>query len=486
MAAERTVVASLYLALLGSTAGTAVAALGARIAGLPTFGPALIGAAGGAGLAWILGRRRLAARLPAELDGWFARRPVLRWVWLVVAVLFVANFARHGLFNADPTRRWAEVFPPMPESGEHQCLSAYVRAGELAAGGTRDLWQPGDYAPGSATHVDGLAGYLGDPYEYPPTFIVVPRAALAATRDYQLIRIAWFGLGALGFFVVYLGLALWLGGTTGATALLLGPLLASALPLTFGLQWGQAHVLVIAAAVAAMLQFARGRDASGGMLLALATATKIFPGLLLVHLAVRRRWRAVIWTLAGLVALVALTALVVGRGPLASFVTDQLPRMSSGKAFAYVEHNPDNHSLYGLAFKLSALGLIDAPRALGATLAWLWTAVALGLAVVGSRRPSDRANDAVLWLGILCLATLRSPFAPAYTAIATLWLLAVAVGARGWPRWLVALAWVLLQGFPPLFGDAGNALVSMPSQAISIGLAIWATAARPCPTSNDG
>jgi hypothetical protein len=261
---------------------------------------------------------------------------------------------------------------------------------------------------------------------------------------------------------------------------LLLPAIVISFPFTLGLQWGQAHVLVIAAAIAAMLQLERGRRKTGALLLALATTTKIFPGLLLVHLAVRRRWRDIAATLAAIALLVGLAALVLGTGPLVAFVTDHVPRMASGEAFSFTEGNPDNYSLYSLAFKLSALGL-DVGRGLGATLAWLWTIVAVALAALASRYRREPAQEAIVWLGILCLATLRSPFAPSYTSITTLWLFAIAVGVRTWPRALVAVAWVLLQGIPAMFGPAVNALISLPSQAIAIAVAVIAVWPREPP-----
>jgi hypothetical protein len=479
---ERTAVAAVCLALVGSCAGAALGAAGARALGVAALGPAAAGTAIGVAACCALGRRRLAARLPPELDGWFARRRLRAAIWLVAAVLAVANTARLGLFVADPAQVWASAFPPVSAAVRHQCFAAYVRAGELAASGRADLWRHADYArpaPGAPapTAIDGLAGYLLDPFEYPPPFAVLSRAAVAATDDYHLLRALWFGISAVGFWLAYVALAIWIRGRAGATALLLAPVLALSFPVTIGLQAGQAHLIVVAAAVAAMLQLARGRRLAGAALLGVAIATKVFPGLLLVHLAVRRRWRDVAATLAALAALVGLAALVLGTETLAAFVTEHVPRMASGEAFANTEDNPDNHAPYGLAFKLATLGVGGAGRELAAALAWAWGAVALVLAALGSRGRAEPASDAILWLGILCLATLRSPFAPMYTAVGTLWLLAIWVGAAR-PRRLataaVAACWVLLQGFPAISSEVNNVLASLPSQLATIAIAVAA------------
>jgi alpha-1,2-mannosyltransferase len=481
---ERAAVALVCLALIGSCGGAAAAIVVARALGVATLIPAVAGTTVGAVATCVRTYRRLAERLPVELDGWFRRRSWLRWLWLLAAALAVANTARLGLFVAEPTQVWASALPPIPDITRHQCVAAYVRAGELAAEGRHNLWAPAEFAapqnsasPPNTSRVRGLAEYLTDPYEYPPTFVVLPRAALVVTDDYQLIRAAWFGLSAVAFWLAFIALAIWMRGRAGATALLFTPVVALSFPVVLNLQFGQAHLVVVAASIAAMMQFARGRTLGGGVLLAFAITTKIFPGLLLVHLAVRRQWRAVAATAAVIAAMIAGTALLLGPSPLAAFVSEHLPRMASGEAFAFTEHIPDNHSLYGLAFKLAELGVDGADRGLASVLAWAWTAGALVLTVLGSRGRSEPAREAVLWLGILCLATLRSPFAPSYTAIGTLWLLAVTVGVMT-PRWWVTIAiawaWLLLQGNLPIFSPAGNAIASLPSQVASFTIAILA------------
>jgi hypothetical protein len=178
-----------------------------------------------------------------------------------------------------------------------------------------------------------------------------------------------------------------------------------------------------------------------------------------------------------LIALVGLAALVLGPATLTAYVSEHLPRMASGAAFSYTENNFDNYAPYSLAWKLAALGIGSGDRHVASMLAWCWGVVALVLTAVASRRRGDRASDAVLWLGILCLATLRSPFAPMYTAIGTLWLLAMATGfarPRLGLRIAIGVAWVLMQGFPPMFGPAINVLLSLPSQLATIAIAVIA------------
>ena len=462
--------------MIGSCAGAAVGGAFAQWLELAPLVPALAGTLAGIVASCLLLRRRLARALPVELDEWIHRRRKLRWLWAACALLAIVNTARLGLFITDPDQVWASAFPPVAESAQHQCSGAYVRAGELAAEGHTNLWDPDDYAGDQPTSIDGLAPYLGDEYVYPPPFAVLPRVAVAASHDYQLLRDLWFAISAVGLLIAIIAIAAWMRGRAGATTLLLVPAIVISFPVTLGLQFGQAHLLVVAASIAAMMQFARGKTISGATLLAFTISTKIFPGLLLVHLAVRRQWRQIAATLVALAAMIVLAALVLGGDTLTAFVTEHVPRLASGDAFAFADTNPDNHSIYGIAFKLATLGLTTASRDLAATLAWLWTAIAIVLTLRASRLRGEpvRANDVLLWLAIVCLATLRSPFAPSYTAIGTLWLMAVAVEVRGWPKALVAIAWVLLQGAPPMFGPASNVIASLPGQAITIAVAVMA------------
>ena len=438
-----------------------------------TTGGALAGAVGGSAVATAVGC------LVGGIAGAFVRGPEVTLsrgvmiVWSIAAVLALANTARVTIFVANPTQNWASVFPPMPESGRHQCLAAYVRAGELAALDHADLWNQDAYAQGKHSQVDGLAGYLADPYEYPPVLAAAARTAVAATDSYARIRIAWFAASALAFWLAFLAVARFAGGRVQDTALACAPAFALSTPLLFALQWGQAHVIVIAAAMGGMLLLERGRRAGGAMLLAFAIAVKIFPGIALVYLAVRRRWRDVIATLVALAVLAAASVVILGPSTWHAYVTHQLPAMASGQAFAFTDANPDNYSLYGLGFKLAALGLRGG-YALAHVLAWGWTLVVLALTVVAARRDHDRAHEVVVWLALFCVATLRSPYAPLYTGIGTLWLLALMRGNR--PRWLglYITAWILLMGFPPLGGPALNAALSLPSTLVTIAIPLLA------------
>src|SRR5690349_18646958 len=77
---------------------------------------------------------------------------------------------------------------------------------------------------------------------------------------------------------------------------------------------GQIQLLVIAMAALALMLFDEGRRIVPAALLAAACTIKIFPGILLLHLAFRRRWSAVLATSGFVVGYAALGWIVLGRG----------------------------------------------------------------------------------------------------------------------------------------------------------------------------
>ena len=64
------------------------------------------------------------------------------------------------------------------------------------------------------------------------------------------------------------------------------------------LQAGNVQLLSSAPRRWRMLLFERRRHAAGGLLLAYAIVSKLFPGVLVLYLLLRRDWRAVGWTAA--------------------------------------------------------------------------------------------------------------------------------------------------------------------------------------------
>ena len=143
-------------------------------------------------------------------------------------------------------------------------------------------------------------------------------------------------------------------------------------------------------------------------------------------------------------ALSALTVADLGWAPFSSFL-DHLPGLVGGEAFPAFR-NPAamaiNLSVPGLAWKLKLFGVPGMGFAAAKIIGWIYTVIALVATVLAARRLQTRAEMPLVWLAILTLATLRSPFLPnAYGVFPALWLLTL-LAATYVPR-PRALAWTL-------------------------------------------
>ena len=180
-----------------------------------------------------------------------------------------------------------------------------------------------------------------DNYEYPPPFLLLPRALGLVAPDFLRLRMLWYGLTAGVLLAAMLAVARMLGPAAGTRAILLAPLVWCGIPMLNALQKGNVQVLVIAISMLAMVLFARGRDAAGGALLGYASVGKIYPGMLVLYLILRRQWRAVAWTASFALLYVLLSIADTGVAPIRAFV-EQFPKIVGGEAFAAFR-NPVGH-----------------------------------------------------------------------------------------------------------------------------------------------
>lgn len=379
----------------------------------------------------------------------------LKLLSAVAAVAALVQLARVCIFIVNPALT-AYAFTPARGLGlppEHSCFSAYFVAAHAAPSAPNiyadELYSQPAVSKTAPRKPLRLASFNVDAYEYPPPFLLLPRALFLAAPDFLHLRMLWFALNGAVLLAGLLAVAPRLGPVAGTRALLLAPLVLAADPVVGTLQTGNLQAIVATLAMVAMVLFGRRRYAAGGALLAFATVSKLFPGVLLVYLLVRRRWHALAWTGGFIVALVALSLLDTGWTPYHAFLA-HLPRLLSGESFPAFR-NPaavaKNFSVPGMAFKLSLFGVPGASFAAMRLVGWLYTPVLLALTVLLARRRAAREDRPLIWLAILIVASLRSPFLPGYAVIPVLWLLTLLAAkavptARGLA--LTVAAWLVL------------------------------------------
>jgi alpha-1,2-mannosyltransferase len=417
-------------------------------------------------------------------------------VSLAAAVLALVLLSRLTVFMIDSTRTEYSIVPSSDFEVRHSCLTAYFVAADVVRR-TPNVYDTALYAardddPTKPRKPQMMGIFRVDQYEYPPPFLLAPRAVSVVAPGFLRLRASWFGLSGLVLLAGLLVAARGMAPEAGTRALLLAPVVLASLGTLSTLQKGNVQLAVIAIGVLAMTALERQRRALGGALLAFVTVAKLYPGLLVLYLLFRRDWRGVMWTAAFAVLFVALTIVDVGWQPFAAF-RDHFSGLLSGEAFPAFR-NPSavaaNLSIPGIVFKLKLLGLGDMGFGAARVVGTVYMIVAIAATVLlAQRTPRDGAGP-IIWLTVLLLATLRSPFLPwTYGTFPALWLLTLLVAAhvpRAWtlPQFLVAallLALAVPVDFP--LDPRVKALISTIPQVLMVALAIIGVRRRGLDTS---
>jgi hypothetical protein len=451
----RRVVASLWAAAIAPYVVLALWVPAARALGV--FGsvpiPALVALSVVASPLVLLLWPRLASLLPASLDA--PREPRSRWLaglWGAGGLVAVVCLGRIAVYLGDSSLVGYSLLPSDPFVLHHSCLTAYMHGAILSTQPDTNVYDMAfvDRAvdaplPPTAAH---FAPFKLDAYGYPPPFLLLARALLWLTPDYLSQRMLFSAASLILAFLACGATARTLEDEAGRRVWLFAPLFLASPPVLATLQVGNFHLAALALCLLCWVALERQRDGKAGMWLALATLAKTFPGLLGVLLLVQRRWRAAGVTVlaAGIVSALSLALL----GPLVwrDYFFYQLPRVQSGEALRFMADSPMNVgfnvSPFGLPFKLAALGFAgwgwEQARALGT----LTTLVLLVLAVLAGRNTGGAQHRLTVWLALLMLGSLRSPFAPPFVMVGTsLLLLALVPEVRSWRGTLgMVAAWM--------------------------------------------
>ena len=291
----------------------------------------------------------------------------------------------------------------------------------------------------------------------PPTFVVCiePLALIGPKAAYWL----WIGINAA---MLAAALFLLFGPGTGLAAGAALALAAFALlypPVADHFFYAQSKIPILLALVLMARWMEAGRDAAAGLMLALAGLLRLFPMLLLVYLALRRRWRmlvyAAIWVAAGAIATVA----VLGFTSSLDFVralpilTEQRPALFANN----VAISAAVSRLFWAIFGVKPWGGLDAARVVAGLLAkaavfamtvWATVSTSDGNCNVGSGKGAggDRLRaELSLWI---IAAVMLSPIAWTYDMVLVLFLFAALaqasvrgrVGSRA--VWLAVLSFL--------------------------------------------
>jgi hypothetical protein len=426
-----------------------------------------------------------------------ARRdhPLVTALAVGLAMLSVVQASRAALFAARPGLRAAADLPLGEPVGQHSCVTAYALATLLARDGVPNLYHPRHYsgfdAAARATGLD-LFPFSPEPFLYPPPFLLLPRGLLLA-GGFPEVRALWFTLQALSLLAVLATAVGWLEASGPRMALFFS-LFWLSLPVQQTLTMGNYHLLAIALALAGRIALERGHRAGGAALLGFAVVSKLFPGILVIELLARRRYRDVAGVAIAMTGLTVAAGALFGWGPLRAFIGYELPRLLGGEAFPTGTRTLlTNLSLPGLVEKLpalrgSTLGMAVS-RAVtilgGALVALVAGRVAEPPCAEGERMPRERAEPGstrrtslVRWLGLLNLGAATAGFLPLpYGLVGTLWLLAVVATAGGKAERATAGAALLTLGLLPLAPTFSLPLALASSALLTLstlGINLWA------------
>ncbi len=323
------------------------------------------------------------------------------WLWLVVAVVactlqggdFVRSLRPAPTNGVDFFQEWASAknyWNDLPIYSSHRVtIPKYL--GYQVNGSEGD--PTGD--------AEGAVRMDLEVNAHPPTSVlmVLPFAAL----DYSSATLAWNLLSLLA-----LGISLWLlcrGLSVGFSPWALLPLVALLLlcsPFRQQMNQGQLNLVLLLLLTLVWAAARTGRPIWAGVFLGVATAFKIFPGFLLLHFAVQKRWNIVASALIALVSITALTAAVLRPVTYTTYVADVLPQVNEFRC------DWMNSSVVGLSTKLfhpvsERRNLV--PLWPNDQLAWLVGVLGCGIVLVlwwyaERRAHSDRDQDFAFGLSV--------------------------------------------------------------------------------------
>jgi hypothetical protein len=399
------------------------------------------------------------------------------------------------MFLADPHQTAHSFAPSDAFLTRHSCLTAYVHGAILSRDPTANAYDLVHVR--TSGHLDaplpstaaGFSPFTLDAFGYPPPFLLLPRAMLLVTANFSSLRILF---GASSLALVLLGCAMaakTLGGVAERRIWLLTPLFVANPVVLVTLQVGNFHLAVVGLCVLSWVALERRRDGLTGALLAAATLAKIFPGLLGVVLLAQRRWRAAAATIAVALALCALSVAVLGAHVWRDFLFYHLPHVQSGEALGFLAESPReiafNLAPFGIPFKLRELGLAAWGWPEARRFANAYAVLLLVIAALAGRREERAPRRLAIWLALVMLASLRSPYAaPFVLSTMVVLMLALAAEVRSAATLGAYVGVIALFSVPtPSTNPSVLIALSLIRSLMIIAFLIWIAVRRSVPTS---
>lgn len=328
------------------------------------------------------------------------QRPMLESLGRLGSLVVVAAVFWHLLAIFAPPRQ------PPPPNTEGRDYASYHYAVKAAAEG-------GD--PYDPAQLDALAQAEETrdsvhPYFYPPPFLLA--VAWAVPLELGSGFTVWLLINELCLLVACLALVRWWRPLGAEVAPILAALVALMYAVAYGVELGQANVPVLALVLVG-LAVERRWPVPAGALVGLACMLKMSPALLVAWWLLRRRWAAAAAAIVAAVVLSLLTLPLLGLDEQLRFYTEILPRFGSGdynglkiKIGMFGNHSIPN--LLHQAFPSGENQLSAVARGIGAVIT-LSLLAGLGAAF---RAPS---NDPLHVAAQACAVLIAMLFVPVYT-----------------------------------------------------------------------
>jgi hypothetical protein len=218
---------------------------------------------------------------------------------------------------------WVVAIPQIEVGHSVDFAVYYVAVKALALG--RNPYNPTDFKR-TEKDLAGVPAIEADRSVEPPFFLLCMKPL--ATVNYKVAWSAWIILTAI-FFALALFFLLMRHHQHWANTITVAALALLYHPVVTNLQYGQSKILLLLLLTLTLLAYESGKERIAGLSLAIASLARLFPGLLLIHFAMLRRWQLIAFALAGGTIGTAIAMIVLGFRTCISFVASVAYHLNS-------------------------------------------------------------------------------------------------------------------------------------------------------------